>query len=68
MPSTCTVNVVRQFFADGSLPPPGTVCQTDYPPFHEVDLMSLSTHEAAELREHVLLGELFHRAREGLPL
>jgi hypothetical protein len=33
MPSNCTAEVLRAYFADGTLPPTGTVCKTTYPPF-----------------------------------
>ena len=35
-PSLCTVKYVRQYFTDGTLPKPGTVCQTDLGLFDSV--------------------------------
>ena len=29
----CTTKYVRQYFTDGTLPKPGTVCETDLGPF-----------------------------------
>ncbi|KAL4863543.1 hypothetical protein BDV12DRAFT_202017 [Aspergillus spectabilis] len=31
--STCTINAIRQYFQDGTLPEPGTICDVDYSPF-----------------------------------
>nr|VWO95568.1 N/A [Ganoderma boninense] len=31
--SNCTINATRQYFADGTLPAPGTVCLPNSPPF-----------------------------------
>ena len=36
-PSLCTTKYVRQYFRDGTLPKPGTVCETDYGPFDDVE-------------------------------
>jgi pimeloyl-ACP methyl ester carboxylesterase len=32
-PSTCANDYVSRYFVDGTLPPPGTVCRQDQPPF-----------------------------------
>ena len=32
-PSLCTTKYVRQYFTDGTLPKPGTVCEADLDPF-----------------------------------
>lgn len=59
MPSECTINAYRSFFADGTLPPPGTVCQTDYLPFAEPDVTSLSEEEARRFSDYALLSDVF---------
>jgi TAP-like protein len=40
-PSTCTIKHVRQYFLEGTLPKPGTVCQVDLGPFDSVEQGSL---------------------------
>lgn len=32
-PSLCTAKHIRNYLLDGTLPPPGTVCEPDAPPF-----------------------------------
>jgi len=36
-PSLCTIKYVRQYFMDGTLPKPGTVCQPNLKPFDVVE-------------------------------
>ncbi|KAL3482658.1 TAP-like protein-domain-containing protein [Aspergillus germanicus] len=31
--SACTINAIRNYFSNGTLPEPGTVCEVDYAPF-----------------------------------
>ncbi|KAH8898034.1 TAP domain-containing protein [Thozetella sp. PMI_491] len=33
-PSSCTVKYIQEYFANGTLPSPGTICQPDLPLFH----------------------------------
>ena len=35
-PSLCTTKYVRQYFRDGTLPKPGTICEADLGPFDSV--------------------------------
>jgi len=35
-PSLCTAKYIRQYFTDGTLPKPGTICQADLGPFDSV--------------------------------
>ena len=35
-PSLCTTKYIRQYFTDGILPKPGTICQADSAPFDSV--------------------------------
>ncbi|KAL4938022.1 hypothetical protein BDV06DRAFT_232195 [Aspergillus oleicola] len=37
--STCTVNAVRAYFQDGTLPEDGTFCEVDYAPFDPVGIV-----------------------------
>lgn len=67
MPSECTVKAYRAYFANGTLPPPNTVCATDYPPFTAANLDALSEDEARRLSDQILLGDVLHRIRKGLP-
>jgi len=39
-PSLCTIKYVRQYFTDGTLPKPGTVCEVDLRPFDSVEVGS----------------------------
>ncbi|KAL2826142.1 TAP-like protein-domain-containing protein [Aspergillus cavernicola] len=34
--STCTINAIRQYYQDGTLPEPGTICDVDYSPFDAI--------------------------------
>ena len=64
MPSTCTVEAMRAFFADGTLPAPGTVCKTDYLPFEEPQFT-----DGAEMRMSAdmrVLSRLMSKVRKGL--
>ena len=45
-PSLCTIKYVRQYFADGTLPKPGTVCAPDLGPFDSVNLKEGSVEDA----------------------
>ena len=70
MPSRCTVNVTRNYFADGTLPAEGTVCASDYPPFsdpEEVESAFVSDEERQRLRAQAWLGQILPLARRGLP-
>ncbi|KAF8816530.1 hypothetical protein BYT27DRAFT_7077074 [Phlegmacium glaucopus] len=40
-PSLCTMKYIQQYFADGTLPKPGTVCQADLGPFDQGSLVEL---------------------------
>ncbi|KAL2810536.1 TAP-like protein-domain-containing protein [Aspergillus granulosus] len=33
--SACTINAIRDYFTNGTLPKPGTVCEVNYPPFQQ---------------------------------
>jgi hypothetical protein len=33
IPSTCANDYINSYLVDGTLPPPGTVCPQDQPPF-----------------------------------
>ena len=66
MLSLCTVKVLRNFFADGSLPEVGTVCSMDAPPFPDGPLKSSAHRWAAEAGD--LISSAADRARRGLPL
>jgi pimeloyl-ACP methyl ester carboxylesterase len=35
-PSICTMELLRRYFADGTLPREGMVCPTDFKPFHRI--------------------------------
>ena len=35
-PSLCTTKYVRQYFTNGTLPKPGTICEADLGPFDSV--------------------------------
>lgn len=74
LPSLCTINVTRSFFADGTLPPPGTVCPIDHPPFSEelnlddaADFMAAgaTAEEAGWLVAQVKLGRALPSMRQG---
>lgn len=70
MPSRCTVNVTRNYFADGTLPAEGTVCKTDFPPFSgpaEVASAFASGEEGQRLEAQALLEQILPLARRGLP-
>jgi hypothetical protein len=45
-PSLCTTKYVRQYFADGTLPKPGTICEADLGPFDSVNEESESMEDA----------------------
>ena len=68
LPSQCTNNVTRQFFADGTLPREGTVCEPDYQPFSDVRASAAWTPEEARRAEaQVLLGRILHLAERNMP-
>ena len=62
MPSSCSADVLRAYFANGTLPPTGTVCETDFPPFSGA---SLSTSSSSDPHSDVekTLGELLAEFR-----
>ncbi|KAL4866480.1 hypothetical protein BDV12DRAFT_199080 [Aspergillus spectabilis] len=39
--SACTINAIRSYFSNGTLPEPGTVCEVDYAPFQPVTIDNL---------------------------
>lgn len=68
LPSLCTVNVTRAFFKDGTLPPEGTVCKTDYPPFSEYPAAhALTKGDAERLEALARLGRIMPLASHGMP-
>lgn len=68
LPSQCTNNVTRQFFADGKLPPEGAVCEPDYQPFSDFQASAARTPEEARRAEaQGLLGQILHLAGRNLP-
>ncbi|GJE93494.1 alpha/beta hydrolase [Phanerochaete sordida] len=64
LPSACTNNATRAFFADGTLPKPGTHCATDYPPF-SVDAVRALDVDAGRLDAQARLGVILDRVRKG---
>lgn len=40
-PSNCTMALVKEYFMSGSLPPEGTVCPVDVPPFNNGSMIAL---------------------------
>lgn len=68
LPSSCTRNVTRNYFADGTLPPEGTLCPSDYPPFSDPrELMVGIDEEGQLLQAQALLGQILPLASHGLP-
>ncbi|KAI0083783.1 hypothetical protein BDY19DRAFT_998260 [Irpex rosettiformis] len=53
MPSSCSASILRAYFANGTIPPPGTVCETDFPPFSNPN-----TSLTSDLDVKKTLGEL----------
>ena len=53
-PSLCTTKYIRQYFADGILPKPGTVCEVDLGPF---DSVKEGSTEDAQGRLHMDMNE-----------
>ncbi|KAF8816535.1 hypothetical protein BYT27DRAFT_7182119 [Phlegmacium glaucopus] len=51
-PSLCTAKHVRQYFADGKLPEPGTVCEVDAGPFDSEERLEEGT-EQGKLTMHM---------------
>jgi TAP-like protein len=50
-PSLCTAKYVRQYFTDGTLPEPGTICEADLGPFDsDISLKEGSTEDAQGTR------------------
>ncbi|KAI0343760.1 hypothetical protein BDW22DRAFT_1428303 [Trametopsis cervina] len=69
MYSKCTVGIINAFFANGTLPPPGTVCKTDHLPFGSPDdIAFMSTEELRKARAHKLIGKAMNLVRSGVPL
>ncbi|EKM57161.1 uncharacterized protein PHACADRAFT_254740 [Phanerochaete carnosa HHB-10118-sp] len=66
MPSACTNNVTRAFFADGTLPAKGMHCPADYPPFSGAAIKALS-EDSGRLDAQAKLGLILDLARKGLP-
>ena len=69
MPSSCTVNATRSYFADGTLPAAGTVCKTDFPPFADpAELAGAGEEEGRRWRRaQALLEQALPLARRGQP-
>ena len=64
MSSTCTTQYRRAFFADGTLPPEGTVCGVDSSSFPDAAKMAALDAEALEVLESVrAVAELLARKR-----
>lgn len=60
---------MRDFFANGTLPPPDTVCKTNALPFPEdKDVISVSSELRQKMDELELVGKAMDLARRGLPL
>jgi hypothetical protein len=67
MPSVCTHNVVKAFFANGTLPPDGTVCPADYPPFFDgLAYGTLQDADARRFHAQDVLGRIMPLASRGL--
>lgn len=50
MPSKCASKAINAYFQDGTLPPPGTICEPDFVPFDKFDTSSVQSSSAdAEL-------------------
>ena len=71
-PSLCTFNHVRQYFIDGKLPEPGTVCEVDAGPFDDEEGLEegtaqdrLTMHMNEE--DKVIFNALKELGRLGLP-
>ena len=54
-PSLCTVKYVRQYFTDGTLPKPGTICEVDVGLFDSVT--EGPTEDDAQRRLHMDMNE-----------
>ena len=66
MPSACTNDVTRAFFADGTLPEDGTICPADYLPFPVTTVDALSAERSERLNAQATLGQVLDLARKGL--
>ncbi|KAF8816536.1 hypothetical protein BYT27DRAFT_7077196 [Phlegmacium glaucopus] len=71
-PSLCTVKHVRQYFTDGKLPEPGTVCEVDAGPFDKEEGLEegtaqgrLTMHMSEE--DKLIFNALKELSRLGLP-
>ena len=62
MPSSCTTAAVRAYFANGTLPKPGTICPLDFQPFDN----AVSEGQALLLQDNVRLAMLFAELRGGV--
>lgn len=40
MPSSCSAEVLRAYFNNGTIPPAGVVCETDFEPFSDDQVLS----------------------------
>lgn len=70
LPSSCTLNATRSYFADGTLPAEGTVCKTDFPPFSDPEELAsafASGEEGQRLEAQAQLEQILPLARRGLP-
>ena len=65
MPSSCTVDAVRAYFANGTLPRPGTICPIDFQPFGNPK-QAVSGARALSAEKHARLAELFAEVRSGV--
>ncbi|THG99485.1 hypothetical protein EW026_g2874 [Hermanssonia centrifuga] len=67
VPSYCTNSHLRAYFSNGTLPEPGTICPTDFPPFPEPRHLALQDDHAYDLFVQHVVGEALARARKGEP-
>lgn len=53
LPSFCTIRHLRAFFANGTLPKEGTVCDVDVSPFPQLGSVKAYSAEEEEILESV---------------
>lgn len=63
--SMCYVWTIQSYFSDGTLPPPGTICEPDQPPFPMPDSRAnlLSEDDARVLDSMRVIGDLMASSR-----
>ncbi|KAI0791570.1 TAP-like protein-domain-containing protein [Irpex lacteus] len=63
MPSSCSAEVLRAYFNDGTIPPAGVVCETDFEPFSDDQVLSSLGTSASSGSDLKTLSELLAEFR-----